>query len=171
MFVSRRSSWEDATYEFVLISPAVSCMSCSSNWLFVRWEVSGRTAVALWIGASRICSKKHVAFLCNCLLGFFSCKFFRISVVYPYSSTDTITTWKKSCFILTERSDFHLIDYLSIAVHPFAMLMMISLSVDEMFLPRYMNWSTNFRDLSLKGEMIAFWLKHMNSVLSAFTHS
>ena len=35
----------------------------------------------------------------------------------PYSSTDTATARKKSRFISSERSDFHIIDYLSPAVH------------------------------------------------------
>ena len=37
-----------------------------------------------------------------------------------------------------------------------------SLSVDKILLPRYLNWSTNFRGL----EMAPSCLKHMNSVLS-----
>ena len=38
-------------------------------------------------------------------------------MVDPQSSTDTTSAWKKSCFILSERSDFYMIDDLSIAVH------------------------------------------------------
>ena len=47
--------------------------------------------------------------------------------------------------------------------------MVTSISVDEMFLPRYMNTSTNFRGLPLKMEMALFCWKHMYSVLFAFT--
>ena len=54
---------------------------------------------------------------------------------------------KKSCFILLDRLDFHMIDNLSIAVLTFPMLMFSSLSVDEILQPRYMNWSTSFRRL------------------------
>ena len=39
---------------------------------------------------------------------------------YPYSSIDTATAWKKSRFTLSDRSDFHMIDDLSIAVNTFA---------------------------------------------------
>ena len=53
--------------------------------------------------------------------------------------TNQAATWKKSCFILAERSDFHMIDNQSIVVHPFAKGMLASLSVNEMLLPRYMN--------------------------------
>ena len=41
------------------------------------------------------------------------------TVVYPYSSIDTTAAWKTLRFILSVRSDFHMIDSLSIAVHAF----------------------------------------------------
>ena len=40
-------------------------------------------------------------------------------VVHPYSSIDMTAAWKKLHFILSVRSDFHMIDSLSIAVHDF----------------------------------------------------
>ena len=36
--------------------------------------------------------------------------------VHLYNSTDTATAWKNSCYILSEWSDFHMIDNLPIAV-------------------------------------------------------
>ena len=48
-------------------------------------------------------------------------------------------------FILSERSDFHRVDILSIAVHTFRMCMVTSLSVDEVLLPSYVNWFTYFK--------------------------
>ena len=42
-----------------------------------------------------------------------------VVVVHPYSSIDTTAAWKKLHFILSVRSDFHMIDSLSIAVHAF----------------------------------------------------
>ena len=39
--------------------------------------------------------------------------------------------------------------------------MLISLSVEEILLLRYVNWSTNFRGSSLKMEMAPFCLKHI----------
>ena len=50
---------------------------------------------------------------------FFSSRFFSVHVVHPYSSIDTIAAWKKLRFILSVRSDFHMIDSLLIAVHAF----------------------------------------------------
>ena len=47
--------------------------------------------------------------------------------------------------------------------------MITSLSVDKMMLLRYMNWSTNFRDLPLNVERAAC-LKFMNSILSVFIY-
>ena len=56
-----------------------------------------------------------------------------------------------------------MIDNLSITVHTFASL--ISLTVDEILLPRYVNWSTNFSGLPLEVEMY-FWeaLDHLCSL-------
>ena len=58
---------------------------------------------------------------------------------------DTIAAWKKLCFILTVRSDFHMTDSLLIAYHAFVSRVSASISVDETLLPRYVNLSTSFR--------------------------
>ena len=69
--------------------------------------------------ASRICSKELVAFSCSSHLAFSLCFFLRVQVVHSDSSINTASTWKKSRFILSDRSDFHMIDSLSIAVPAF----------------------------------------------------
>ena len=51
------------------------------------------------------------------------------------------TAWKNSCFILSERSDFHMVSNLSMHI-------LTSFCVDEILLPEYMKWFTNFRGLS-----------------------
>ena len=56
--------------------------------------------------------------------------------MHPYSSIDTTAAWKKLRFILSVRSDFHMIDNLSIAVHAFVSRVSMSFSVDETLLPR-----------------------------------
>ena len=61
-----------------------------------------------------------------------------------------------------------MINNLSVAVHTFAINMLTLLSVDEILLPRYVNWSTDSRGLLLKVEMAPYF-KHMNSVVFAFT--
>ena len=48
---------------------------------------------------------------------FFFMRFVSIQMVHPYNSTDAGTTWTKSCFILSGRSDFDIIDNLPTAVY------------------------------------------------------
>ena len=52
--------------------------------------------------------------------------------MHPYSSIDATAAWKKLHFILSVRSDFHIIDSLLIAVHAFVNLVSMSFSVDAM---------------------------------------
>ena len=67
---------------------------------------------------------------------FFSSRFVSDHVVHPYSSIDTTAAWKKLRFILSIRSDFHIIDSLLIAIHAFVSHESMSFSVDETLLPR-----------------------------------
>ena len=60
-------------------------------------------------------------------------------MVHSYSSIDTATAWKKSYVILLERSDFQMIDNLSVAVYAFIRLMLTSLSLNEILLLSYVN--------------------------------
>ena len=71
-------------------------------------------------------------------------------MVQPYNSIDMATAWKNSYFISFERSDFHMVVNLSIEVRTLPMCMLTLVSVDEILLPRYMNWSINFRGWPLK---------------------
>ncbi len=54
--------------------------------------------------------------------------------------------WKKLCFILSVRSDFHMTDSLSIAVQAFVGRVSMSFSVDKTLLPAKVNLSTSFRE-------------------------
>ena len=87
---------------------------------FVRWEVGGRTE-ATFSGISRFRSRQHTAFLCSSHLAFSLCilsaSIWGIHTVVwmPYMGT----AWKKSCFILSNRSNFNMIDNLSITFHAF----------------------------------------------------
>ena len=67
--------------------------------------------------AARTCSRLLAEFLCNCRLASSPAVFFRVHVRHPYSSIDATATWKKLRFILSVRSDFHIIDSLLIGVH------------------------------------------------------
>ena len=66
----------------------------------------------------------------------FSSRLVCVQIVHPYSSIDMTAAWKKLRFILSVRSDFHMIDRLSIDVHAFVSRVSMSFSVDEMLLPR-----------------------------------
>ena len=82
---------------------------------------------------------------------------------------DTTTAWKKLSFLLSDSSDFHMTDNLSIVVHAFASRVLMSFSEDLTLLPRQVNLSTSFREPPFIIEMspLWFWLKHMYSILSA----
>ena len=73
---------------------------------------------------------------------FFSVRFISSREVHLYNSIDTATASKKPSFVLSERSDFQRQSVFSSVWLP--MRMLTSLSVDEMLLPGYVNWSTNF---------------------------
>ena len=66
---------------------------------------------------------------------FFSSRLVSVHVVHPYSSIDTTAAWKKLHFILSVRSDFHMIDSLLIAVHAFVSRVSMFFSFDETQLP------------------------------------
>ena len=118
--------------------------------------------------ASRICSKQHAAFLCSSHLAFSLCILLTFMwFIHTLVPTQPQLT-QKSRFILSGKSDFHMIDNLLIAFHAFARNMFTLLSVDEILLPRYVNLSTNFRGLPLRKEMAPSRLKQLNSVLFVF---
>ena len=104
------------------------------------------TCIVFMMGAS-VCivgvSWYVVAKTRSILLSTFLCSFRLVSspshlvsvhVVHPYC-IDTTTAWKKLRFILSLRSDFHMIESLLIAVHAFISHVLMSFSVDEMLLP------------------------------------
>ena len=101
--------------------------------------------------------------LMNFLSGFFSDRFVKVYVVHPYNRSDTATTWKDFNFILSAILNVYMADNQSIAVHAFPMHLLTFLSVDEILLPRDVNWSTNFSGLSFNVGMVPCYLKHMNS--------
>ena len=101
-------------------------------------------AAVLLIAAFRIHFKQHVTFLCYSHVAFSQCIslasklcIHTVVLMQPHLGRNPI--------LIYQRSDFHMISNLSIAVHTFPMHMLASLSVDEILLPKYVNWSTNFR--------------------------
>ena len=107
-------------------------MSASSNFDSFRdgW------LIALWGAASRTCFNIARSILVLLPSSFFFRRLVSVHLVHPYSSMETTVAWKKLRFISSVRSDFHMIDSLSIAVHAFATRVSMSVSVDETLLPR-----------------------------------
>ena len=66
--------------------------------------------------------------------------FVKVLVAQPYNNTDTDKLGKKSHTILSEISDFLMVNNLLRAVH--TVLMLTLLSVDGILLPGYRNCST-----------------------------
>ena len=88
------------------------CMSGSPNLNSFRDR--GQVAVQLvscWVLPPGL--GLHAAFLCIAIY-FFSSRFVSVHVVHPYSSIDVTAAWKKLRFILSVRSDFHIVDSLLI---------------------------------------------------------
>ena len=67
---------------------------------------------------------------------------------------------KKSQLILSDKSDFHMIDNLSGAFHAFSRCILTSISADEILLQRFLRWFTNLGDLPVRMMMAPFCLKH-----------
>ena len=107
------------------MSSALFLYQCPSRLVSLAWmffEMRSRSAFL------SICSQdlfKTTNDFLSFTFSFFSISFVSGHVVRPYSSTDTVTTWKKSRFILLARSDFCMNDKLSIAAHAIARRMLI----------------------------------------------
>ena len=118
------------------------------------WDggVSGCTAVA-----SRICSKQYAVSLCSSHLAFPA----SVSLKSKWCSHTVLFTQLQLGRILVlfyQRSNFHMVHNLSIAVYDLPMCILTSLSVDEILLLKYMNCSTNFRGFLFNEVIVLFWL-------------
>ena len=100
---------------------------------------------------------------------FFSICLISVQVVHLCYGMNAQPLLGKSCYILSYRSDFHMTDSLSIADHAFTSRKLMSFSVDETLLPRWVNLFTSFWEPPFSVEISPLWLKHIYSILSAFT--
>ena len=155
-----KSPRENVTHEFVLPFPPENGISCSPynkpcSCCFVEFCFQD-----LFHYTQRI--------LEYFLSSFFSIHFVSVHVVHPCSSTNKTSAWKKFCFILSARSNFHMIERLTIAVHAFAGRILISFSVDVSLLVSYVKLCTDFRGPPFSVDKTPSRLKHMYSVLFAF---
>ena len=95
-------------------------------------------------------------------------RFASVFIVQPYCCIDTAMAKKNS--VLLKRSDFHMVDNLLITFHAVAMRMLISLSVDKILLPMYVNLSTSFKGPPFEIE-IAPCLKRLNLFICAYVEA
>ena len=109
----------------------------------MRWEVGGCIAVVLGDVASRMSVPDCMQHSCV----FFSRRDFLASMQWIHIVLTHIQVGRNLVLFYRIDSHFHMIDNLSIESHAFTRRISTSLSLDEMLLLRYMNWSTNFRGL------------------------
>ena len=74
------------------------------------------------------------------------------------NSTDTAASWENSCFILTGRSNLHMVDHQSIAVHALRMRILTLLSADKISLRIY--------ELTLPNESLGYDTKESDGEAS-----
>ena len=150
-----RGSQEYVTYASVPTSPPVSCVSGSSN-LDSFHDGGGEVAIKQLVcevlppGVVQYCSEHS----CVGAVKIFLCS----ASIQQYLHDRWL---EKMHFILSVKSDFRVTDRLSITVHSFASHVMMSISLDETLLPKYVNLSTSFRELTFSEEM--------SSILFAYT--
>ena len=132
---------------FLLLQHSPTCLVCL---ILIVLEMSGRWPYSCCF--VRFFIHDLLSMACSILVQFES-SFFFIRLVNVYLGY-LYTFWK--CFILLDRSDFHMTENLSIAVHAFASHVLISFSVDEMLLLWLMNLSTSFRESPFTVEISPF---------------
>ena len=86
-------------------------------------------------------------------------RFGSVYVVHPYSSIDAFIAWNKCHFILSDKSDYHMTNKSSIAIHIFVRRILTSHSLKEMLLPTYENVSIIFKALTNKVDVATSRIK------------
>ena len=136
------------------------CPACLLRLTWIVFVIGGRWPYSWCLEG---CCRQDMFNIACSILGllpssFFSSHLGSVQVVHPYSSFDTTAAWKKLHFILSVRSDFHMIDSLSIAVHAFVSCVSMLFSVDETLLSWKGNLFTSIREVPLCVEMSSVWL-------------
>ena len=114
------------------------CPACLVHLTRMVCEIGGRLPYSCFLVGCRFHDlfKTARSILVQLPSSLFSRRFVRVQVVQPYSSTDITTAWKNCRFSLSVRSDFHMTDNLFVTNHAFPIRVLISLSVDEILLPK-----------------------------------
>ena len=82
----------------------------------MRWEVSSFAAAILRVVASRICLKQYIESLCSSYLAFYPC-FLITSLCCIHTVVLKKPLLRRNQVLFYQRSDFNIIEYLSIIVH------------------------------------------------------
>ena len=132
-----------------LFLPLQQCLACLVDLTWIVLEIGSRWPYNYcFVGCcfQNLLNTAH-KILVQLPSSFFSIRFVSVYVVHAWSRIYTTVAWKESRSILSDRLDLHMIDNLSIVVHAFAWCILMSVSVDETQLLRYVNLSINFREL------------------------
>ena len=106
------------------------CTVCLVHLIWMILEMGGRWPYSrCFVG----CYFQNLFNIACCIFeqllsSFFSILFVSFHIVQPYNKMDSTTAREKLCFILSNRSDFHMTDRQSITVHAFASRVLMSLS-------------------------------------------
>ena len=110
------SSWSSNTCS--LASPPVSRILVRLIWMV--FKMGGRWPYICFLGYGfQDLFNMARSILVQLPLSFFSMRSVSVHVLHPYSKMDTTAAWKKMHFILSDWSDFHMTDNLSIPVYVF----------------------------------------------------
>ena len=136
-----KSLQENVTYENALASSAMICMNCSS---YLNGLSDGRQVAIQMLfwgeASSRICSRQSTKFLSRSHLAFPPC-ILSVSVWCIHTVVLIQVQFERNPVWFYQTS---MNDNLPIAFPTFTRLMLTSLSIDEILLPRFVNWSNNF---------------------------
>ena len=135
------------------------CHACPVRLTWIVFVMGGRGPYSLRLVG---CYRQELFKIARNILvylpsSFFSSRFVSVQVVHPYSIIDTTAAWKKLRFILSVRSDFHMIDSLSIATHAFVSRVSMSFSVDETLLRFCLVWKCRLFDYSTYIQFCVHW--------------
>ena len=97
-------------------------------------------------------------------LSFFCKRFVYDKVVQSYSITDTTSASNISRFILSEKSDFSMVNKMAITVYIFSMHVGTTLTVDEILQPTYMNCFTDFWGLPFREKFSTIFIKNSGTL-------
>ena len=119
----------------LLMSPSLLLQQCPKYLVRLTCEMRGMWPDSCYFEGC--CFQDLFKTAYNILVLLLSSFFPLCILLHPYNTMDTTITWKKSCFILSDSSNFQMIDNLSIIFHTFTRCMLTSLSVEEILLLRY----------------------------------